>query len=106
MLVRITVAKVLDIDRARKILRALAPKAAEEGSTCFSWVHDAFLALHAESGCLKSYFDEDDWKDIEACAREYCKVKRQQRRTADDPVPLEIGEISTFNAWEKRETTA
>jgi hypothetical protein len=104
---RIAVAKVLDADAARKVLRSLSVQTKDSHSyTCFSWVQEAFAALH-RSGCLKSYFDESDWRDVERQAREYCKGKRQQGRFVDGAAgPWSRDEVSTYNAWQFRETTA
>lgn len=108
VLIRIAVAKVLDQELVGKILRSIGPpKQDGDYYTCFHWVREAFAALHAEPGCLKSYFDEDDWTEMEKCAREYYRSKRRDGRFANGAVGAwSSNEISTFNAWEKRETTA
>jgi len=106
VLVRVTVAKVLDVEQARKILRSLDPRREEKDYTCFTWVREAFGILHDESGCLKSYFTAEDWMSVERSAREYAKQKRQEGRFVDDTRAWSETEICTYNAWERRETTA
>ncbi|KAF2765495.1 hypothetical protein EJ03DRAFT_330883 [Teratosphaeria nubilosa] len=108
MLIRVAVAKVADVELAKEVLRSLRPYGKGESfSSCFEWVRVAFAALHAEPDCLKTYFDDDDWQWIEKCAREYCKSKRMQGRFAAHTGTgnWKADEVSTFNAWEMRETT-
>jgi len=106
VLIRVTIAKVVDVEQTRKVLRSLSPRREDESYSCLTWVREAFVALHAEPGCLESYFDESKWRAVEECARRYCKQKREERRSIDDGTLWESTGISTFNAWENRETTA
>lgn len=108
ILCRVTVAKIIDEDLVRKILKSVGAREGEDkgGYTCFNWVQDAFVALH-QSGCLKSYFDEADWREVEKHVREYGREKRQQGRfSVGVEGPWDANEVSTYNAWQFRETTA
>lgn len=108
-LVRVCIAKVTDLLLLESTLRSLTipSSTADPSFTCLSWVRTAFLALH-NRGCLKSYLKDEDWKDVELCARKYCKRKRQQRRWVTEGLggPWESELVSTFNFWECREVCA
>ncbi|KAK5115254.1 hypothetical protein LTR62_001454 [Meristemomyces frigidus] len=111
LLVRITVAKVVDNERLQTVLQNLRVRSrvgndCTEPSTCAQWVKDAFVALRADSSCLKSLLDIEDWDVIERMAREYCRGKRREGRFSNDAMDWWRREnVSTFNAWENRETT-
>jgi hypothetical protein len=112
-LVRIAVCKVVDEDRLLAILRALPIPDDDHFYNCLSWVREAFQVLHDDGKAIKSYLDADDWNDVEACARKYCKRKRDAGRFQDQvggddehlPVLWDVKKIPTFNFWENRETT-
>lgn len=107
LLCRIAVAKVIDDKLARKVLRSISVSGENAGQySCYSWVKDAFIALH-RAGCLKSYFDERDWRDVEKTTREYCKNKRHSGRFVEGAEgPWDVDEVCTYSAWQYRETTA
>ncbi|KAF2720659.1 hypothetical protein K431DRAFT_88585 [Polychaeton citri CBS 116435] len=104
MLVRIAVAKVINADYVRDILRSLPVAVDGVNDTCLAWVQNAFTELHSKHGCLKSYLCEEDWKEVEMVAREYCKRKREQRRWTDADGPWDMGNVSTYTFWQNRET--
>lgn len=104
ILVRVTIAKVLDLELVSKVLRSITPPDEEQGETCLTWLKQAFEALHETPGCLRSYLKPTDFREVEMCCREYCKLKRRQRRFAEDPELSEL--IPTWNFVEDRETTA
>lgn len=109
VLVRVTVAKVVDEARLRALLRDIPLREDDSAYTCHSWVREAFIKLLSDSKSVKSYLKSDDWNAVEACARKYCKRKRDAGRFVENSE----GEanrwnpqiISTFNFWENRETT-
>jgi hypothetical protein len=107
LLVRVAVAKISNLERTTTILQSMRPYGKDRTHySCFNWVQEAFIALHSEPGCLKSFFNGSDWAWVEKCTREYCKSKRQQGRFNDNGIGRwNREEVSTFNAWEKRETT-
>ncbi|KEF57474.1 uncharacterized protein A1O9_05391 [Exophiala aquamarina CBS 119918] len=97
-LIRVTVAKVTDEPRLQSIIRAIQIREDDTAFNCLTWVREVFLKLH-----------QDDWNAVEACARKYCKRKRDIGRWQEDRVPRglwNMEKISTFNFWENRETTA
>lgn len=104
ILVRVTVAKVLDMELLEDVLRSMPAPDEREGESCCSWVRRAFEALHEEPGCLKSYLRPSDWKDVERTAREFCRIKRRRMRHADAEQLQMLDSISTWNFWEDRET--
>ncbi|KAL2408356.1 hypothetical protein ABEF93_002042 [Exophiala dermatitidis] len=121
-LVRITVAKVVDEARLRALLRDIpVPQHGDDDPTfnCLTWVREAFVKAIEDPKCVKSYLHAEDWKAVETCARTYCKRKRDLGRFHHPPVqpenddanagiafPWSHDDISTFNFWENRETTA
>lgn len=121
LLARIALAKITNEEQVVKMLRAQAGSVRSErkksvasvdevGMTCLSWVREAWEALAGESGRpLKSYFDGEDWEDIESRARRYVKRKRMQGRynplTEPGDVTWNPAEVPTWNYWENRETT-
>ncbi|KAK6440403.1 hypothetical protein LTR95_003377 [Oleoguttula sp. CCFEE 5521] len=108
LLCRISVAKVIDTAAVEATLRTLGPGDEADASTytCFSWVQEAFLKLH-EAGCLKSYFDGSDWREVEKICRDYVREKRQQGRFIEGDVgQWDNNEVATYCAWQYRETTA
>lgn len=107
-LIRITIAKVTNPERLTSLLRSIPIPDSSSSYTCLSFIKAAYHILITDrmgGGCLKSYVNADDWKDIERCARKYCKKKRDQRRFTDAHGPWDLGCVSTFNYWENRETT-
>lgn len=127
LLVRITLAKVLDEDRVQLILRNLrlsSPMSScsestsstssehDHTSTCLNWVRTAFRHLTSDSSKpLRCYIGPEEWNDVEARARKYAKKKRTQGRfnTSANIDPEDIwwdpDEVATWNYWENRETT-
>ena len=120
LLARIALAKVTDEEQVIKTLRTNAVSAKgrkpsvasvdEVGLTCLSWVRDTWDALANDPGRpMKSYFDGEDWEDIESRARRYVKRKRMQGRYNPHMDPGDVtwnpAEIPTWNYWENRETT-
>ena len=107
-LVRICIAKIIDLERLETILRSLPIPLCDSSYSCLTFVRSAFTALHhgVGAGCLKSYLSKDDWKDVELCVRKYCKRKREQRRFTGDNGSWNDGTVSTFNYWENREVCA
>ncbi|KAJ9650954.1 hypothetical protein H2198_009748 [Neophaeococcomyces mojaviensis] len=128
LLVRITLAKVLDEQRVIALLRSNAaitnknsqgdPRGRQESTgsietsslSCLSWVKSAWELLSSDSHKpLKSYFGPDDWEDIDARARKYVKRKKQQGRfqtvAEGQIVSWKVAEVPTWNFWENRETT-
>ena len=107
-LVRIAIAKVTNPDRLTDLLRTTPVPSDSPSYTCLSFIKAAYTILindRRRGGCLKGYVNEDDWKDIELCARKYCKRKRDQRRFTDTHRSWNTDCVSTFNFWENRETT-
>jgi hypothetical protein len=104
LLIRVAIAKVRDIDAFQATLRSLPIPSisTEPSSTCLSWTRAAFSALVKKKSCLKSYLSASDWKDVEACARKYCKRKRDLRRFTNAG-PWDLNKVSTYNFWENRE---
>lgn len=114
-LVRITVAKVTDESRLQALLREIPVRQDDSAFNCLTWVREAFVKLLDDSKAVKSYLHSEDWKAVEACARTYYKRKRDAGRFQDNADPnananqrnaWRSEEISTFNFWENRETTA
>ncbi|OQO00336.1 hypothetical protein B0A48_13683 [Cryoendolithus antarcticus] len=108
LLCRISVAKVIDTAAVEATLRTLGPGNETDASTytCFNWVQEAFLKLH-EAGCLKSYFDGSDWREVEKICRDYVREKRQQGRFVEGDVgQWDNNAVATYCAWQYRETTA
>ncbi|EXJ77194.1 hypothetical protein A1O3_10352 [Capronia epimyces CBS 606.96] len=110
-LVRITLAKVTDESRLRALLRDIPVRQDDSAFNCLTWVREAFVKLLADGKSAKSYLHAEDWKAVEACARAYCKRKRDVGRFQEHSAPAIVhawrwDEISTFNFWENRETTA
>lgn len=130
LLVRITIAKVVDENKLRTILRNLpmhTPNSASGSesvsslssesdygatSTCLTWLRLAYKHIMSDpSKPLKGYVGADDWAAIEARARKYVKTKRTQGRFGGNQVDPEYrhwheNEVATWNFWENRETTA
>ena len=114
-LVRIAICKVTDEERLQSILREISIRADDSAFSCHAWVREAFYRLHDDGTAVKSYLKSEDWDDVEACARKYCKRKRDSGRFQDTDSPFnengpgvnwEVKKISTFNFWENRETTS
>ena len=109
ILIRICIAKVLDLPTLQNTLRSIpiSSPSKDHSYTCLTWTRAAYTALLTSSKpCLKSYLSVLDWKDIESCARKYCKRKREQRRfpfTNPNIAPRDLGCVSTYNFWENRE---
>lgn len=110
VLVRIAIAKVKDVERLRNIVRHIKIDSRDEAFNCYAWVKEAYLRIMEDGKSVKSYLGAEDWVAVEACARKYCKRKRDAGRfQAELTQGLErsIGEkVSTFNYWENRETVA
>ena len=113
-LIRVTVCKVTDEERLQSILRILPVPEEDPAFNCLSWVRDAFYRLHDDGKAVKSYLNAGDWNNVEACARKYCKRKRDAGRFQDGNATVNVNgmaadwdvkKISTFNFWENRETT-
>jgi len=105
LLVRVTVAKVVDEARVRAVLRDVPFKQGDEAENCLTWVKKAYVRLIEDGKCVKGYVYEDDWADIERCARRYGKKKREMRRFQDSGGPWDMAMVPTWNFWENRETT-
>ncbi|KIX05453.1 uncharacterized protein Z518_06325 [Rhinocladiella mackenziei CBS 650.93] len=110
-LIRVAIAKVTDECRLQSVLREVCIQRDDSAFNCLTWVREAFVRLHDDGKCLKSYLNSDDWKAVETCARTYCKRKRDVGRF-QETVPANgavnawsMEKISTFNFWENRETT-
>lgn len=83
ILIRVAIAKVRSQTALETVLRGIPVTSSQDSYTCLSFVRDAFVALHAKENkrvCLKSYLKDGGWQDIEACARMYCKRKRDMGR--------------------------
>ncbi|KIV84026.1 hypothetical protein PV11_06002 [Exophiala sideris] len=111
VLVRVAVAKVTDESRLEALLREIPLRQDDSAYTCHTWVREAFIKVLDDSKSVKSYLKADDWNAVEACARKYCKRKRDAGRFVEisnvGGVNQSNGQmISTFNFWENRETTA
>jgi len=113
-LVRIAVCKVTDEERLRAIIRDLPVREEDTAFNCLSWVREAFCKLHEDGKAVKSYLHVDDWRNVETCARKYCRRKRDIGRFQDSntarndnvgAVTWDVKRISTFNFWENREIT-
>lgn len=112
-LVRITCAKVTDEHRLQTLLRGVPVREDDSAFSCLSWVRAAFTKLLDDGKSVKSFLKPDEWNAVEACARKYCKRKRDVGRFQDEPngaggyyrVQWDDDKISTFNFWENRETT-
>ena len=99
IIVRITVAKIVDTTRLEAVLRHVPVHQDDTSWNCLSWIRDAFLrVLEDEQRCVKGYVEAKDWKGIERRTREYARKKRDERRPAGESIP-------TWNFWENRETT-
>ena len=103
-LVRVAVCKVTDEERLQSILRDLPIPGDDPTFNCYTWVRKAFLALHDDGRATKSYLKSDDWDGVEACARKYCKRKRDAGRFQERPpaannaaVDWDVKKVSTFN---------
>lgn len=127
LLVRITLAKVVDEKRLRNLLRSLPPSSPSASShcnqsdsgydtddvhvtsNCLTWVKTAYKLLTNDNKCLRGYVGPDDWPEVEEVVRLYARKKRRQGRYSEG-VPGEFrtwkdNEIPTWNFWENRETT-
>ncbi|KAK4942138.1 hypothetical protein LTR10_018030 [Elasticomyces elasticus] len=111
VLVRVAVAKVTDESRLEALLREIPLRQDDSAYTCHTWVREAFIKVLDDNKSVKSYLKADDWNAVEACARKYCKRKRDAGRFVEDSNAGGMNQsngqmISTFNFWENRETTA
>lgn len=128
LLARITIAKVLDENRLRSLLRSISLPSelpskqcgqSDSGydtddfhvqSTCLAWVKEAYKVLTADVKCLRGYIEPEDWAEVEEVTRLYARKKRRQgrfggQRIADAWRHWNPDEIATWNFWENREST-
>ncbi|KAK4569422.1 hypothetical protein LTR86_003185 [Recurvomyces mirabilis] len=87
LMVRITIAKVLDLERVQQALQNLRPRSSGKGvygqESCAQWTRNAIKALLSDPACVRSVLDIEDWDKVEKTARDYCKYKRRDGRFSD-----------------------
>ncbi|KAG6369713.1 hypothetical protein JVT61DRAFT_13638 [Boletus reticuloceps] len=78
LLIRITIAKVLRMERTLEILRAVPVKPEISGWTCKSWVQEAIALLDADGEALGKRVM--DWNKVSEKAVSYCDEKKAASR--------------------------
>lgn len=78
LLVRITIAKVLKIERTLEILRTVPVAPEVPGWTCKSWVQDAIAMLDVDGEALGTRVM--DWARVSQRAVSYCDEKKKAGR--------------------------
>ena len=73
LLIRVTTAKILDLDRKLDIIRAVPPRLESDGWTCRSWVWEAMASLDVDGEVLGTRVM--DWNTVSEKAVSYCEEK-------------------------------
>lgn len=77
-MVRVLVAKVLEVDRLSAVLKQVPVRSGEEGWNCVLWVKEALNLVSADDRCLGRKVTE--WKAVRDAAMDYVERKKAEGR--------------------------
>ena len=101
LLVRITIAKVLDNQRLKGILRQIPIKQGEPGWNCVIWVKEALEALRADEKALGT--GDIGWQKVRDTAMGYIQQKKDEHRF-DGRANFDLDRPATYSLLEMEET--
>jgi len=101
ILVRVLIAKVINVERLGEILRTVPLVQDDKDWTCRIWVRDAIARLAAEKGVLGR--SVTDWATVENTAKQYVRKKKDQHRF-DGTVEWDRRKVPTWDLIQKKET--
>lgn len=102
ILVRVVVAKVVDIERLRAILRGVPVRLDQPGWNCVAWVKEALQALYRDGRTLGTAVSS--WDEVRDAAMQYVDQKKREHRF-DGQGTFDPYRVATLDMLEGKEVS-